>query len=493
MDPREPGRPDKGGAPRPTLTMYSPLSAVMRRDPVCVPLDATVRQALETMERMRIGSVVVADSARRVPLGIFTLQDLLSRVALPGGDLQEPIATVMTGGLITLGPQASAHQAALTMARNGVRRVVVVDAEGRLVGLVAQEDLFGLHQIGLKEVSERIQSARDLGGLRAAAQAIRELADGLMAQGTSAETLAHFVSTLNDLLTIRAIDLAADEHELPPVPMCWIALGSEGRLEQTFATDQDNGIIFEADDGEAEQVRQQLLPFARAVNRKLDACGFPLCKGDYMAGNPRWCLRPAEWRRAFAGWIEHPEPRALLNASIFFDLRPIYGNQALAERLREWVLGAAAARPLFLRFMAENACQVRPPLGTFRDFIYQRSREFPHTIDLKMHGSLLFVDAARILSLAHGVPQTSTAQRLRGVADAGHMSPESLAGAVDGFYFVHLMRLRQQREASDRPGAANRIDPRRLRRADRYLLKDALRQAGRLQNRLVQDYQLATY
>jgi CBS domain-containing protein len=493
MAERERGIGGGEGGHRAPLSLYSPLSAIMRRELAQVPLSATVRVALETMDRKLADCVVVTDPSGRVPLGVFTLQDLVRRVTLPGGDLEQPIAGVMTSGLVTLTPQATAHQAALTMARAAVRRLLVVDVEGRLAGMVGQEDLFGLQEVGVKEVSNQIQAATDVEGLRRAALGIGKLADSRLAQGIGAETLTHFISTLNDLLTIRVIELTADEFDLPPVPMCWIALGSEGRLEQTFSTDQDNGIIFEADDGEAEQVRQQLLPFARAVNRKLDACGFPLCKGDYMAGNPRWCLRPAEWRRAFAGWIEHPEPRALLNASIFFDLRPIYGNQALAERLREWVLGAAAARPLFLRFMAENAVQIRPPLGTFRDFIYQRSREFPHTIDLKMHGSLLFVDAARILALAHGVPHTSTAQRLRGVADAGHMSPESLAGAVDGFYFVHLMRLRQQREASDRPGAANRIDPRRLRRADRYLLKDALRQAGRLQSRLVQDYQLATY
>ncbi len=347
-----------------------------------------------------------------------------------------------------------------------------------------------MQEAGVREISTQIQAATDVEGLEGAALGIGKLADSRMAQGIGAETLTHFISTLNDLLTIRVIELTADQFDLPPVPVCWIALGSEGRLEQTFSTDQDNGLIFQADDGDAEEVRRQLLPFAQAVNRNLDACGFPLCKGGYMAGNPHWCLRPGEWRRAFSRWIDEPQPQALLHASIFFDLRPIYGNHALAERLREWVLGAAAARPLFLRFMAENALHVRPPLGTLRDFVYERSREFPHTIDLKMHGSLLFVAAARILSLEHGIPHTSTAQRLRGVADAGFMSPESLGASVDGFYFVHLMRLRNQRQAPA-PGAANRIDPRRLRKADRYLLEDALRQAARLQARLVQDYQLA--
>jgi CBS domain-containing protein len=469
--------------------MYSALSEIVR-EPVTVPLEATVREALETMERARAGCIIVIDRQRGVPLGVFTSQDLLTRVALPRGDLDEPIACVMTSGLITLRPQATAHQAALEMARHGVRRVVVVDDDRRLVGVVSQDDLFALQRVGVKEVSGDIQAAADVAGLRSAAEGVRRLADSLMAQGVGAETLTHFISTLHDLLTIRVIELTADELELPPVRMCWIALGSEGRLEQTFSTDQDNGIIFEADEGDADAVREALLPFARAVNAKLDACGFALCKGEIMAGNPRWCLPLEEWRRTFAAWIHEPDPQAVLNATIFFDLRPIHGDAALAERLRESMLAAAADRPVFLRHLAEDALRCQPPLGTLRDFVYDRSKEFPHTIDLKMNGSRPFVDAARVLALAHGVPHTSTAERLRAVADAVHWGPEDLAGIIDGFYFVHLMRLRAQRGPDSARGAANRIDPRTLNDLDRHVLKEALRQARRLQTRIALDYEL---
>ncbi len=470
--------------------MYSPLSAIIRRQPITVPLEATVREALETMERMRVGSIIIADPQRRVPLGIFTLQDLLRRVTLPGGDLQQPIACVMTSGLITLKPHATAHQAVLTMARHGVRHVVVVDGDGRLAGIVSQNDLFALQQVRVKEISNQIQVAGDVEGLRHAALGIRRLADSLMAQGISAETLTHHTSTLNDLLTIRIIELTVDDFDLPMVPMCWIALGSEGRLEQTFSTDQDNGIIFEANEADAGRIREALLPFARAVNEKLDACGFPLCKGNVMAGNPQWCLPFDEWRRTFFKWIYEPQPEALLNAAIFFDLRPIYGDETLAERLRDWLLSATRDRPLFLRLMAENALQCQPPLGTIRDFVYDDSKEFPHTIDLKMHGSRPFVDAARILSLANGVPHTSTAERLRAVAGIVRFDRDSLAAIIDGFYFIHLLRLRNQCKLQGAQVGANRVDPKDLNELDRHVLKEAFRQARKLQNRLVLDYRL---
>jgi CBS domain-containing protein len=478
---REPADPNRG-----MLTMHSPVGRVMRRDPFSVPLDATLRQTLERMERTRTGVVVVVDPARRIPLGVFTLEDVVRRVTLPGADLGAPIATVMTGGLVTVSPEASAHQAILTMARHGLHHLVVVDAAGALAGLLSQERLFGLQRIGVDEVGDEIQRAADLDGLRAAAGSIRRLTEALLAQAIHPETLTHFISTLNDLLTIRAVELTIDAFDPPPIPFCWIALGSEGRLEQTFATDQDNGLVLDAADEDAERLRAGFLPFARRVNEALAACGFPLCKGEVMASNPRWCLTVGEWQRAFSRWIDTPEPEAILNAEIFFDLRPIYGRTALAERLSDWLLPAARRRPLFLTLMAQNALASRPPLGTIRDFVLDGR----HTLDLKAHGSRIFVDAARVLALEHGIPHTSTAERLRAAADAGAIDRDRVSAVVDGFHLVHLLRLRNQFRGDAPPEGANRVDPRRLAPLERIMLKEAFREARRLQERLALDHRL---
>ena len=472
-------------------TMYSPLSSVIRREPVTVAPHASVRAALETMERMRIGSVVVVEPESGVPVGIFTLQDLLRRVALQNGDLEQPISNVMTRDLIALKPQATAYQAALTMARRGLRHLLVVDPEGRLVGVVSQNDLFALQRVGIKEVSNEIRGAGNMESLGHSAAEIRRLADNMLAQGVGAEQLTHFISTLNDLLTLRIIELTLPEFEPPQTRWCWIALGSEGRFEQTFSTDQDNGIIFEAsDEAAAQDMRKRFLPFSQAVNKKLDACGFPLCKGNIMAGNPEWCLSLDEWQRKFSGWIHNAEPKALLNASIFFDFRPRYGAEDLADALRGWLLSAAGGNPLFLRQMAENALQCQPPLGLIRDFVYDDNKVFPHTVDLKMYGSRPFVDAARIFALACGVEHTGTAQRLRAVAASLNFGSDDVAAIIDGFYYIQLLRLRHQHQADGSAAGANRVDPDRLNELDRHILKEAFKQARKLQTRLALDYRI---
>ena len=315
------------------------------------------------------------------------------------------------------------------------------------------------------------------------------MADTMLGQGVAAEQLTHLISTLNDLLTLRIIELTHDEFELPQVKWCWVALGSEGRYEQTLSTDQDNGIIFDPDGADAETLRRLLLPFADSVNRKLDACGFPLCKGGIMAGNPEWCLSLEEWRGKFARWIQTPEPKALLNASIFFDFRPLYGDEELSHSLREWLLEASGKATLFLRLMTENALQCQPPLGLIRDFTFDNNKEFPHTIDLKMHGSRPFVDAARIFALANGVAVTSTAQRLRGAAEATSLGAD-IEAMIDGFYFIQQLRLRHQQGLKGEEAGANRIDPDALNELDRFILKEAFKQARKLQDKLKLDYRL---
>jgi CBS domain-containing protein len=142
--------------------------------------------------------------------------------------------------------------------------------------------------------------------------------------------------------------------------------------------------------------------------------------------------------------------------------------------------------------MAESAVAFRPPLGTFRAFAYDRPTEFPHTVDLKGGGSRIFSDAARILALARRVPHTSTAQRLRAVGERGYFGEEGLAAMLDGFSFVHRLRLRSQVQPGRFRGTANRVDPRDLNSLDRHVLREAFRQAATLQEYLVQEYQLRT-
>jgi len=337
----------------------------------------------------------------------------------------------------------------------------------------------------LRSVGTSIREADSIDDLVRVSGDIKQLAHNMVDQGIGAAQVTRFISTLNDMLTVRIIDIEfAPIGGLEEVKWCWMAMGSEGRFEQTLFTDQDNGIVFSHPDNvEAEVIRQRFLPVAQRINQHLARCGFSLCKGHIMAGNPLWCLSLAEWRNRFATWIHRGSAPELLNATIFFDFRALHGAGHLVEELRNALDALLKGNRLFLKKMAENALGNRPPLGFFRDFtVASVGGEEPPSIDLKMNGVAIFVDAARIFSLSAGSHETSTVRRFTKATPKMGLAKERVDGWIDALHYIQLLRLRQHRKQMllNVP-VSNRLNPYSLNHLDRRFLKEALKQAKDVQ------------
>jgi CBS domain-containing protein len=472
-------------------TMNSPLSTIIKRAPVAVTAETPLREVVETMAGRGIGSMIVVDGEAR-PIGIFTQSDVLKRIVLKGASLDLPIRTVMSPAPHTLPLAASAYDAALALVMHGVRHVLAVDEGGHLKGVVSERDLFTLQRVGLRQIRQVIDTATSIDPLLQASHDVRQLSLNMLAQGVGAEQITQFISALNDTLTRRIIELNLEHHDLVGIDWAWLSFGSEGRDEQTFSTDQDNGIVYLCTDFmDRELTQQRLIEFARGVNDDLDRCGFPLCPGGIMASQPALCLTLEEWEEKFTAWIRNPQPQALLNATIYFDFRPLFGKFNLAERLRIVLLRQARNNPIFLRMLAGNALSVAPPLGKIRDFVTDLDAEHAGTIDLKKFGARFFIDAARIFALAREIPATNTVQRIKLAAPLMNLSVAEAAAAIDAFAFIQLLRLRRQHaEKSQGRAGDNLIRPDDLNEVERRILKEAFRQARKLQQRLKLDYQL---
>jgi CBS domain-containing protein len=472
-----------------------PLRALVRRTVVTCEEHRSVADAVRIMQANDVGSVIIVD-AQSQPRGIFTGQDLIS-VAAAGG-LERRVAELMSRDLVSLPPHAFAYEAALEMTERRIRHILVTEGE-RLVGVVSERDLFALQRLGMGELTMEIRLADSVDTLAGLAVQIRSLAALLVEQGTAPEPLTLFISVLNDRLTRRVIEVVRRRHELDRIRWTWLAFGSEGRFEQTFSTDQDNGLLFEAPEDTAPgPARVKLVPFAREVNEALDACGFPLCEGNIMASNPELCLTLEEWRTKISGWLDVTSPRALLDAAICLDLRPIHGDEVLAAELRDWIAERVRGHAAFLRLLAQAATQSRPALGRFRAIVATDAPGAPHSVNLKANGARIFVDAARVLALASGLRQTNTADRLRAYREARGKPAAESGALIDAFYFIQGLRLRGQAGAPEaRLGGrgagedlANRIDPDKLNAFEQSCLKEAFRLARQLQGQLELDFQL---
>ncbi len=469
-------------------SMETPLGSLIKHAPICCPPLQNLRGALSKMEQVRIGSMLITNEENQA-IGILTRYDILGRVTLPGVSLDTPISSVMVAPVRTLDVSDTAQEAALLMSRYAIRHVPIT-RNGAVVGIVSERDLFAMQRMSLQQLSNALRGAASVEQLKALAPDIRQFAARLLGQGIQARQLTALVSHLNDLLTERLLDLLCTQHALDAKQACWIALGSEGREEQTVATDQDNALILQ--DGTSEEDRQRWLALALEANETLDACGYPLCAGHIMASNPELCLTQSQWQERFAHWIGVGEPEDLLNASIFFDLRGLWGEKNLTTQLREFITAHAGSKTRFLKLLAINALQRTPPLtwtgaiDTFDD----------GTVDLKLRGTAIFVDAARLYALAHGISATNTRERLAAIGEKLGAKKREYEGWIGGFEFLQTLRLRVQidiaqdtKEGLGDPDEPNRIDIRRLNTIDRRILKETCRVAQDLQQRMRMDYE----
>jgi CBS domain-containing protein len=458
-----------------------PLSELIRRAPLSVTADVSIRDALIGMQDAAVGSIVVVDGQRK-PVAIVTERDIIPRVVLAGQSIDAPITAIATPAVATLPGEATATDAALLMAERGFRHVVVVSGDGALAGIVSERDLFALQRHTLTGVSGEIGRAASVAQLAVCAADARQLARNLIAQGVEALTMTRFVSRLNDQITRRLLDLIASKHGLSADDGCWLALGSEGRHEQTISTDQDNALVLGPKCDKA-----RALTAAHEVNEALAQCGFPLCKGNIMAGNPALALAVDDWRAQFTTWIERGDPQSLLQANIFFDMRPLWGDASLAAAVQQDVLSRAAANQRFLKQLAHNALDVEPPLNWLGNLSATSDVDGKHVIDLKRFGVRPFVDAARVLALAHAVAATNTVERLQTLGKSGKLKDREVAEWSDALGFIQGLRMRAQ-ERSRLAEAPNSVAIDELSPMDARMLKECFRQARKLQQRLAVDY-----
>ena len=475
-------------------TQYSlntPLGELAMRHPVVCAGDTSLREAVRLMHEQQVGSIVVVD-AQRYPTGIFTLRDLRQVVASADADLGAPIERHMTVKPFYLSPQASAFDAAMAMTERHIAHVCLVENR-RLCGVVSERDLFSLQRVDLVHLARTIRHAPRLDTLVSLRGEISQLVERMLAHGASSTQITQIITLLNDHTVCRVIELALAERGDPGVPFSWLCFGSEGRREQTLHTDQDNGILFEAaDSAEADAIRARLLPLAQYINQCLAQCGFTLCKGNVMAGNPDLCLSRSEWARRFAGFVREASPENLLGSSIYFDLRVVWGDEQGCEQLRQGLLEQVADNRIFQRMLADNALRQRPPVGRLREFVLTRQgNDKAATLDLKVQGLTPFVDGARLLALANGVGACNTLERLRQLVAKGVIEPLDGAAYEEAYHFIQQTRMQQhQRQARDNLPYSNRLDPDSLNHLDRRILREALRQAQRLQSSLSLRYQL---
>ncbi|MGE4218127.1 MAG: DUF294 nucleotidyltransferase-like domain-containing protein [Alphaproteobacteria bacterium] len=452
------------------------VAEAMSRPLVTAAEDETVAAVARRMVERSVSSVVVLDRAGR-PHGIATERDILRFFAAQDRPDASPVRDVMSAPVAVVDAGAFVYVALGRMGRLGIRHLVAVDTDGRAVGMITGRALLALRSADTVQIGDRIAAASTVAELGAARAELPSLCRRLLAEAVSAVDIAAVISGVYVDITARAAALVeaelADDPGFGPAPASWclLMLGSGGRGESMLAPDQDNAILHSGNTGDDPWYAEA----GRRIADRLNAAGIPYCKGGVMAMNAAWRGGLTDWEARLRDWSRTAEPDALLAVDIFYDFAPVFGDAALARRLRSFATGIAADSPEFLRRLGLALQSQKPPLGLFGQFVKRDGR-----IDLKMGGLLPLVAGARLLALRHRIAATDTGGRLsalRHVA-AGEDERESLADAQE-----LLMRavLEQQLADLERGVApSSKVDPARWSRRRATAMKAALRAVGGL-------------
>jgi CBS domain-containing protein len=118
---------------------HQTVQEAMTANPTTVTPDTSAREAARIMKSEDTGIVPIVEGDRLV--GVITDRDLTLQIVAEGGNVDTPVAQIAAKELVTVDPQQSLEEAARLMAEHQVRRLPIVEEDGRLVGILAQKDL----------------------------------------------------------------------------------------------------------------------------------------------------------------------------------------------------------------------------------------------------------------------------------------------------------------------------------------------------------------
>ncbi len=472
-----------------TSLMTVKVRDLLGRGLVCATPQTTIEEAARLMRDGRCSSLVIMDDERLA--GLLTVRDLRDRCLAAGLSPQSPVREIMTEKLHTTGVDTPGFQALIEMSRLNVHHLPVLQ-DGKVIGVISTTDLVRFQSANAVYLVGDIHKCDTLDAIIHISQKIPQVQIHLVNAGATADQVGQAITAITDAIGLRLLELAERELGPPPFPYCWMVGGSQARHEQSAHSDQDNALLLAQPPNTEQELYFSAL--ARSVTQGLAACGFVYCPGEIMASNAKWRQPLKVWQDYFGDWVERPQPQALLNASVFFDLRALYDPAGLFPGLQQEVLSKTRANRIFIAHMVANAIKHRPPLGFFRKFVMIRGGEHDHTFDLKLRGTVPIIDMARVHALTAGFPEVNSLERLQAVAGSPTLSKDGAANLIDALEFLGTLRIRHQANQLRRGEPAdNFLAPDSLSLLERGHLKDAFMLIANLQEALGQRYQTGRF
>ena len=450
--------------------MSADVKSLLIRESVTTQSTTTITEAAKIMTDEGVSSLLITDGD--AALGLITDRDIRTRAVAQGLSMDEPISKIATTELHAIRHDQLAYEAMLLMLRYNVHHLPVLK-NLRPIGVLALSDIIRYESRNSLFVVGRIFHQQSVQELAELTEEVKASFIRMNREDANSRMIGNAMGAIGRSYKQRLLELAEIEFGPPPVPYCFLALGSMARQEQLIVTDQDNAIVLDNrfDPQKHDAYFEQLAQF---VSDGLATCGYTYCTGDIMATNSKWRQPLRVWQQYFTDWIDAPSPESLLTSSIFFDLDGVYGRTEFAETLRALIRKKAKGNSRFLASMARNALRRTPPIGFFKDFVVERDGRHTNAMNLKRRGTAPLTDLIRVHALAVGSQSRNSFDRLQDIIEAQVLPPGRGPDLQDALEFISLVRSRNQaKDLVEGLEPDNSIEPEMLTEFERKNLRDS--------------------
>ncbi|PRY11272.1 CBS domain-containing protein [Pontibacter ummariensis] len=457
------------------------IESLEYRDLVTCSAGTPIFEAARLMAEQRISCLFVRDDKGEI-LGYITDITLRDNVVAKQVDPQGAVSRIMDNPIMSISTQAFVYEAILLMFRTKTRYLLIED-KGQYLGFISRNKLLSEQAQSPFVFIQSVKLAQSVDELKRKWEKVPEIVYQLLDRGVKPEIVNQVITTVSDTIALKVIEGVIDEMGPPPAKFVFMVLGSEGRKEQTLATDQDNAIIYEDKANEQrELVREYFLRFAEQVSERLDHVGFSYCTGGYMAKNSKWTHSLSHWKRNYTSWMQEPDPDTVMKFSAFFDCRHIYGEAAIMDDLRDFLdqeLQKMLGR--FLYHMANNALQYEPPLTFFKNI--RTFTKGKHEVFNIKKAMTPIVDLVRVYALKNRIFKLNTGERLEALRDKGVFTEGEYHELMQSYYYLMSMRLKKQAAQiiHDKSEPENYIDIRSLTKIEQVTLKEIFKTIANFQ------------
>lgn len=467
-----------------------PIKRVPFKTPLIVDENDPLEKVIKLMAEKDYNFIVV--HSRDNGLGIITEKDIVKKVLALGKDYSQIKAKdVASFPLIKLDGNNLLFEAILLMAEKKVRKIAVFEND-ILQGIIEDTDIITFQSKNLVSLLYQIEIAHELEELANLYSLVKEAVVREVQEGFDPEYLGKYLAEINDRFIKKTLEITLNELERkPPCGFALFVLGSEGRKEQTFKTDQDNALVYEFIPDRQGEIDSFFEIFSTAFIDNLLKIGFPRCPGEVMISNPLWRGDVKQWREKLEKWLSLTDRDSLLNLSILLDLRLVLGNASFQEELQTLLRQNLERNKRVLAYLASEALKFEPPLNLFGGFITEKEGPQKGKIDLKKYGIFPIVQGVRTLAIDNDIWEPNTFERIRELNKIGIFSDSFALELTEGYRFLLSLIYKHQAWKFQKGSPPdNFIDPNLLTKTERNSLKSVFKLIKSLQEFLFKKYNL---